>query len=144
MDTQESSTPESLFAQFAQYKNADSFLDHLSENGNISESCKLSGLARRDAYRYRESDASFKAAWDKALQIGIDAMEDEAVRRATQGVDKPIYYKGCKVDTVKEYSDTLLIFLLKGKRPTVYKDRTDITSNGETIKVYRDIDLDKI
>ena len=73
-------------------------------------------------------------------------MEAEAVRRAHQGVTKPIFHGGKRaVDVVqnpdgsikrdetgkpigipaavREYSDTLLIFLLKGRNPAVFGDR---------------------
>ena len=32
-------------------------------------------------------------------------------------------YQGSQVGTVRRYSDTLLIFLLKGRRPEKFKDR---------------------
>lgn len=77
------------------------------------------------AYEWRENDADFAAAWDRAKAIGMDALEDEATRRAFEGVDEPIVHMGIITDTVKKYSDTLAIFLLKGGKPEKYKDRVE-------------------
>lgn len=77
------------------------------------------------AYDWREADSDFAAAWDRAKAIGMDALEDEATRRAFEGIDKPIVHQGVITDTIKEYSDTLAIFLLKGGKPEKYKDRVE-------------------
>ncbi|OOQ57160.1 hypothetical protein BC343_16705 [Mucilaginibacter pedocola] len=44
---------------------------------------------------------------------------------AIHGTDKPVYHGGKLIGKVKDYSDTLLMFLLKAKRPETYKDRAD-------------------
>ena len=49
--------------------------------------------------------------------MACDALEAEAICRARDGIDKSVYYQVVQVDTIKEYSDTLLIFLLKGTMP---------------------------
>ena len=53
----------------------------------------------------------------------VSTGEDEAVRRAHDGVDEPVFYQGKACGVVRKYSDTLLIFLLKGRRPEKYRDR---------------------
>ena len=40
-----------------------------------------------------------------------------------QGIDKPLTYQGEVFGHVKEYSDHLLLALLRGKRRSVYGDR---------------------
>ena len=42
-------------------------------------------------------------------------MEDEAVRRAVEGVPRPVFYQGQIVGAVQEYSDELLIRMLKAR-----------------------------
>ena len=70
----------------------------------------------------------------KTIDIGADALEDEAVRRAVDGVDEQVFYQGKACGVVRKYSDTLLIFLLKGRRPERYRDRsshaTGVPYNG--------------
>ena len=82
------------------------------------------GISRRTVYDWREGDAEFARAWDTAVDAGTDRLEDEALRRAAKGTLRPVYQGGKRVGTVREYSDTLLIFSLKGRRPEKYKDRT--------------------
>src|SRR5580700_4431629 len=35
----------------------------------------------------------FSTAWDEALERGLDALEDEVMRRAKDGVAEPVYYQ---------------------------------------------------
>jgi hypothetical protein len=39
-----------------------------------------------------------------------------------QGVKEPVWYRGEQVGSVTRYSDVLLMFLIKGIRPHVYRD----------------------
>src|SRR5574337_1699712 len=73
----------------------------------------------------------FSAAWDAALELGTDSLEDEAVRRAHEGTLKPVYQGGKKVGTIREYSDTLLIFMLKARRPERFKERLAAEHTGK-------------
>lgn len=82
------------------------------------------------AYNWRDNDPNFAADWDRAKELGLEALEDEATRRAFDGVDKAVVYQGEITTTVKEYSDTLLIFLLKGGKPQKYRDRTELSGPG--------------
>ncbi len=102
------------------------FLEALASSGNVLVACRVSGAKRATVYRYKDRFPAFRRAWDEAVEESTDALEAEARRRASKGVDKPIYYKGEKIDTVKEYSDTLLIFLLKAHRPEKFRDNYDI------------------
>lgn len=107
----------------------EAFLTRLSETANVSRSCADNNLPRRTVYDWRDSDAGFKAAWDQALELGLDALEDEAKRRAFEGTDRPVFYEGSECGTVREYSDTLAIFLLKAYRPDRFKDRQSVDVN---------------
>lgn len=102
------------------------FLARLSEVGNVSHACLHARIPRRTAYDWRAQDPEFAAAWDAALDVGIDALEDEAMRRALEGTDEPVFYKGEECGAIRRYSDTLTIFLLKAHRPDKYKDRAAI------------------
>lgn len=61
----------------------------------------------------------------------IELLEGEARRRAYEGTVKPVYYKGEQCGKIREYSDTLMMFILKAKKPE-YRDRLqqDINLNG--------------
>jgi hypothetical protein len=91
-------------------------------SANITMACKKARVSRRTFYNWLE-EIDFKDKFDKAAKLGTGLLEDEAVRRATQGVTEPVYYKGKRVGGVKKYSDTLLIVLLKAHAPEKYKER---------------------
>jgi hypothetical protein len=99
------------------------FLTALSSTGSVAEACRQASVARNSMYLWRNSDEGFAADWDKYLEAGAQLLEDEAKRRAHDGYDEPVFYKGEMVATTRKYSDTLLIFLLKGLIPHRYGDR---------------------
>jgi len=96
------------------------FLDLLAETGNVTVAAKACNLARRTVYFCRATDPAFAAAWEESLEIGLDALEDEAIRRAREGVEEPVFQGGLRCGSVRKYSDLLLIFLLKSRRPHRY------------------------
>ena len=110
------------------------FIERLRECGNVSEAARHAGVSRKTVYKERNSSEPFRDDWDDAMEEGVDALELEARRRASEGWEEPVFYEGRQVATVRKYSDTLLIFLLKGRRPDVFKDRQDVTSGGEKIR----------
>lgn len=88
----------------------DRFLTLLESTFSVSAAASGSGIDRRTAYRHKESDPEFSARWESALANAIDSLEEAAYRRA------------------REMSDTLAIFLLKTRRPDLYRDRQDVTT----------------
>lgn len=108
------------------------FLAALERCGNVVDSCATAKLIPRTAYNWRKADPEFAKQWEEALERGADALEAEAVRRAHDGVEKPVYQGGKLVGQVREYSDQLLMFLLKGVKPDKYKDRTALDLNVVT------------
>lgn len=113
------------------------FLRELARVGIVGAACKKAKIGRTTAYKVRDEDADFAAAWDAALDDAADDMETEAWRRGKLGVLKPVYQGGKRVGSVREYSDTLLIFMLKGTRPEKYRDRQQIDVTASLYKVYQ-------
>jgi hypothetical protein len=114
------------------------FLAQLADGHAVKNACKTAGIGRTTAYDLRDADEAFAARWREAEAEGVEVLEQEAFRRAVQGIDKPIVFQGVVTDTVREYSDTLLIFLLKAKRPGVYREhfRHEVTgADGGPIEV---------
>ena len=62
--------------------------------------------------------------------MGVGAMEDEVIRRAVQGVEKPITVAG-KREVVRQYSDVLLMFLLRSHKPEKYCERYRIEHSSD-------------
>ena len=109
------------------------FLRVLARRGNVSDACRQADIERQTAYARREAYPEFDRLWKEAEKQASDSLEEEAWKRATAGVDKPIYYKGAAVGSVTRYSDTLLMFLMKGNNPDKFKDRQDITSGDKPL-----------
>jgi hypothetical protein len=116
------------------------FLAVLCDTCNVTKACEAIGERRATVYEWRKVDPDFATAWDEARAIGAEALEDEATRRAHDGVDEPVFYKGIETGSVRKYSDTLLIFLLKGAKPEKYKDRIANEHSGALGVAVADVD----
>ncbi len=112
----------------------DLFLKALTETVNVTLSCRKAGVPRRTVYDWREADAAFARRWDEALEEGIDLLEAEAHRRAFEGVERPVYYKGERVGEWRHYSDALATFLLRAHRPEKYRDAPKAGASAEEDK----------
>lgn len=106
------------------------FLAALAETGIVARACKAIEVSRQCAYEWRDEDPDFAERWARALKIGVTALEDEAHRRAFEGLDEPVFYKGDECGSVRKYSDTLAIFLLKAHAPEKYRENSHIQLSG--------------
>jgi hypothetical protein len=98
------------------------FLDAIAEGKSVTSAAKRAKVHPTVVHGKRRKDPAFRSAWCEAAEIGTRLMEQEAQRRAYHGVLKPVFYKGVKCASVREYSDNLLMFLLKGRKPQVYRE----------------------
>lgn len=96
------------------------FLEVLRRTANVSRAAREAGLASSTVYAQRARSASFAAEWDAAVTEALDALEEELVQRVRHGVEKPVFYGGQQVGSVRHYSDALAMFILKARRPDVY------------------------
>jgi hypothetical protein len=107
------------------------FLEKFCDLANITRAATATRIGRRTVYDWLENDKDFKVKFKKARKVAVGVLEDEAHRRAVEGIDKAIFYKGKRVKTkVKEYSDTLLIVLLKANAPKKYRERVQSQLTG--------------
>lgn len=120
------------------------FLQALSEIGNVSRAAKVIGVTRQALYQHRAKDPEFAEAWAEAEMIGADSIEEEVFRRGAEGWEEPVHYKGEVVDTVRKYSDTLAIFLLKGLRPDKYRERSTVDHTIQDNRDLRDKPTDEL
>lgn len=98
------------------------FLALLSEYGNVTRAAEDSGCGRIMLYKIRREDPDFAAEWEEAAKIGAARLEDEARKRAAEGWEEPVWHKGEMCGTVRKFSDTLLICLLKAHHPEKYRE----------------------
>ena len=115
------------------------FLVAFRETGNVRLACEVAKVGRSSHYRWLEEDSEYREAFDLAKEDAADVFEAEAHRRAVEGVEKPAgWYKGVAGGYVREYSDILLIFLLKAVRPEKYREQVEMRG------VLANIDLTKL
>ena len=96
------------------------FVSILAQTGNVTAAAQQSGIARSTVYYWRHHDAAFAASWEDAMSEATDRLALEARRRALEGVEEVRYFKGEPIGTIRRYSDTLLMFLLRAYRPAIY------------------------
>jgi len=98
----------------------DKFLKLLSETGNVTKSALSAKIDKSYIYQLRKDDSDFAEKMSESRMIAFELLEEEAIRRAVEGVDKNIYYNGKVIDSIKVYSDQILLTLLKANAPEKY------------------------
>ena len=66
------------------------FLEELADTGSVSTAASVAGTSRTRVYELRKADPTFASAWQDAEEIAVDRLEDEARRRALEGVPEPL------------------------------------------------------
>jgi len=107
------------------------FLDVLARTGQVKLAAQAAGWTNSSwPYVIRKKDEKFAQDWDDAEAAAVhEVLEPEAMRRAVEGVKKPIYYKGQLVGEELVYSDSLLIRLLEAGNKRKYGRQTNV--NGQ-------------
>ena len=112
------------------------FLKALAETGSVATSAALAGTSRTRVYELRKADPAFASAWEDAEEIAADRLEEEARRRAVEGVEEPLVSGGKLVRddngqpiTVRRYSDNLLLALAQSAPATTAR-KTDALSTA--------------
>ena len=131
------------------WKNQERALDAIQRTGTMHSAAIAAGLTVWALDRWVNADLyGFKKRREMALQVYDDMLDAEIDRRAVEGVDKPVIYKGEITGTYKEYSDNLLMFRRKQRDPS-YRDnytteittnRTDVRITKITVRSIRDLD----
>jgi hypothetical protein len=92
------------------------FLEELQKYGIAADAAKMAGISRVTAYKYRKRDPEFAEQWEQAMEIGDQGLLEAARQRATKK------------------SDTLLIFLIKGRHPE-YRDKLIDVGPGGSLEL---------
>ncbi|UAB77337.1 hypothetical protein INR77_11010 [Erythrobacter sp. SCSIO 43205] len=95
------------------------FIHALADTGSVASACKAVDMSTNGAYylRRQKGAESFREAWEKALDIGVQRLEDVAMDRALNGVDEPVYSYGKLIGSRKKVNDRLLMFMLRNRAP---------------------------
>jgi len=98
-------------------------LEVLAEGLSLKKASIAAGISKTTVDYWRKHDPSFAQEVLDAIDQGTERLEDEALRRAVDGVERPIYNKdGDLKGTEKLYSDNLLMFMLKARKPATYRE----------------------
>lgn len=95
------------------------FIEALADTGSVKSAARTVGLSAKSAYDLRRAKGAepFRKAWEAALDIGIQMIEDVAMDRALNGVEEPVFAYGKFVGTRRVYNDQLLMFMLRSRAP---------------------------
>lgn len=101
------------------------FIEHLADTGCVKEAAGRVGMSETSAYRLRRrSDAAaFDAAWEAALEKGLQRLTAMAFERAVNGTVKRIWYHGELVAEERVYSERLLLWLLSHGRAALGRSK---------------------
>ena len=89
------------------------FFAALEKTGVVAWAAKAAGVGRRTVYDHLQADPEFGERWQDALDTAADSLEGELIRRAVEGEQVPVYYKGKVVGHTTRKSDALLVFAIK-------------------------------
>lgn len=90
--------------------------------GDLLGACRTVGVSLIFVRQWRKDDKEVNAQLAEAEQVGIQGLESAAIRRAVDGVQEDVYFKGLVVGEKTNYSDGLLQTLLKAKLPQYKAD----------------------
>ena len=107
----------------------DAFLTAYAEVGTVTHAADIVGVHRNAHYNWMQ-DPEYVEKFREAERQAADVLEKEVRRRAVEGVEEPVFYKGEQCGTVRKYSDTLLIFATKGALPEKYRENASIEISG--------------
>ena len=98
------------------------FIEWLADLGSVTEACRLVGRSTTGAYRLKRHPEAgeFAAAWARALAFAVGRAEDNAIDRAINGVEVPIFAYKDKLATRRVHNDRLVMFMLRNHAPDRY------------------------
>jgi hypothetical protein len=119
------------------------FLAAYGRCARIGQAAETAKIAKQSHYIWLSESENYRNAFAQTQIMIGDLAEDAAVERAIHGVEKPVLYQGRPVRVngkllyEREYSDTLLIQLLRRFKPQEYRERTTMEVSGSVDLVER-------
>jgi hypothetical protein len=134
------------------------FLAAYVRTASITKAARAAKIERQLHYRWLNDDPAYPKEFEAAQREAAQILEDEAIRRAHEGIVKPLVYKGrftyktrpkrdengepIRVDgrvqmeeygaplAIREYSDGMMMFLLRGFMPAKYRENASLELSG--------------
>lgn len=104
------------------------YLENLARTGLKQRSAAAAGVSMKSVEYARMKNPAFTELEDEAYTLFTESLHDEAVSRARDGWDEPVYQQGNLVGYVRKKSDRLMELLLKAHRAE-FGDRLTIDAN---------------
>jgi hypothetical protein len=104
------------------------FIEALADTGCVSRATTIVNMSLEGVYYLRRQKGAeeFRAAWNAALDFGVQKLKDIAFERAIEGEMIPVFEKGRLMGYRRKRNDRLLMFCLRhygqdanGKRTTI-------------------------
>lgn len=105
------------------------YLQYLADGNTKVYSYRRAGLTYKAVEWRRANNSEFAALEQRAYEEGGECLVQEAIRRAVSGVEEDVYYKGEVVGRKTNYSDNLLMGLLKARNPEFRETRNVVTAD---------------
>ena len=98
------------------------FIEALADTGSVEAACRFVDKSPASAYRLRRhpEGGEFAHAWQVAVDLGIQQIEDSAMDRARNGVEVPVFAYGDRIATRRVHNDQLVMFMLRNRAPDRY------------------------
>ncbi|GEM_PF-285608 len=111
------------------------FVATLAATGIVKQAAKSIGKSLEALYklRHRPGAEGFAAAWDAALERGVQRLEDCALERAIQGTSTPIVSQGEILGWWDKPDNHLLRFLLRYRLPQKYGPAAEEIGPGHPV-----------
>lgn len=119
------------------------FIAALAASGIVTQAAREIGASLEALYRLRNMPGAegFAAAWEAAIDRGMQRLEDCALERALAGEERPVVRGGEVVTTWRRYDTQLLLFLLRQRRGHRYGGAPQEAEDRRTDEqVYAEID----
>ena len=81
------------------------FLAAMGNTASVLRAADIAGIDRSSHYIWLKKNPDYAAAFEIAKMRGVDVLEAEAVRRAHEGVTKPIFHGGKRAIDVVQNPD---------------------------------------
>ena len=105
------------------------FIGALADSGCVSRAARYVNMSPEGAYWLRRQPGSnaFRAAWEAALDLGVQRLKDEVFERALEGQLHPVFIGGKLKGFKRVKNDRLLMFALRMNAKDEYGRRMAAT-----------------
>jgi hypothetical protein len=98
------------------------FIAHLAATGIVTAAARHVGASMEALYKLRQRPGAegFCAAWDAAVDRGVQRLEDTALARAIAGEERMVVSSGQVLGTEVRHNEALVMFFLRNRRADRY------------------------